>query len=107
MRHALAIIEWWKRSACHQGVTLAFLLAVMHHPDIDISSLAVGFPVGDRASSPTRIERTLESVSAFAGQVEQTVDLSNFMPMVLTVRRRLRGALHVRGTICRGTRSGG
>jgi hypothetical protein len=84
MRHAPALVEWWKLSACHQGATLAFALALVHHPDIKIPEIAAGFPAGVAAVSEEDVNHILEMVAPFSGLVECCVDMEDYMPTVLT-----------------------
>jgi predicted transcriptional regulator len=81
MKHSPTLVEWWKRSACRQGATLAFTLALAHHPDISIPEIAAGFPAG--AVSEAIVERLLESASAYASKVERIVDMDDYLPTVL------------------------
>jgi hypothetical protein len=83
LKHAPALVEWWKRLACRQGVTLVFALALVHHPDINIPEIAAGFSTGAASVSESVIECILESVSPFSGMVEHVVDMEDFMPTVL------------------------
>jgi hypothetical protein len=76
-------MELWKRSACRQGATLAFALALAHNPDIDIPEIATGFPAGAASVSESVVELILESVSPFSRMVECIVDLEDFMPTAL------------------------
>jgi hypothetical protein len=71
-------------------MTLAFALALAHHPDINIPEIAVGFPAGASAVSEAVVERLLESASAYAQRVEHVVDLDDFMPTVLTKQEEVK-----------------
>jgi hypothetical protein len=93
LKHAPALIGWWKRSSCRQGVTLAFTLALAHHPDINIPEIAAGFPAGTNAVSEAVVERLLESASTYAGMVERVMDMDDFMPTMLTDQEEAKGAM--------------
>jgi hypothetical protein len=66
------------------------VLALAHHPDINIPEIAAGFPASMAVASEAVVESLLESVSAYARRVEHIVDLEDFMPTVLTEQEEVK-----------------
>ena len=88
LNFAPEVTDWWRRSACRLGASLAFAFVKSHHPNVDLEVISRGFPDSilgpDEQANEVKMNDITQAMLPYGRRVAECLDVSDFADDVLT-----------------------